>query len=248
MLRRELGFDGLVAADSAVLDARTGRAVSAHELVRAGVDLVVGTSRLDVDLRVLLDGVRSGELDRERVHDAARRRRERAELAGAPHPVDATLTEDAAWMDEVAERTIAVVRGRAVRPEPPIEVAVVSESRVDRGALVQSFADGIVQADGDPAAVRHVHVATASSRAPFVIVAVPSPRAAASDLDTGGRMGAELASVATAARHARRTIAIIWCGHPATAPPAVDGDLVIACWNASASMLRAAGRWVMRRV
>ena len=248
VLRGELGFDGLVVADSVVMDARAGRAVSARELVRAGVDLVLRTSRLDVDLRGLLDGLQHGELDRERVHDAARRRRERAELAGAPLPIDATLAEDAAWMDELAERTIGVVRGRAVRPEPPIEVVVVSESRVDRGAVVRSFADGVAQAGGDHAAVRHVHVPTASSRPPVVVVAVPSARPAAQDVETGGRIAAELASVAAVARRVRRSIAVVWCGHPAAAPSAVDADLVIACWNGSASMLRAAGRWTMRRV
>jgi beta-glucosidase-like glycosyl hydrolase len=248
VLRGELGFEGLVVADSAVIETRAQRAVSARELVRAGVDLVLRTSRLDVDLRALLDGLQDGELDRERVHDAARRRRERAELAGAPLPIDATLHEDSAWMDELAERTIAVVRGRAVRPEPPIEVVVVSESRVDRGAVVRSFADGIAQAGGDPAAVRHVHVPTASSRPPLVVIAVPSGRVAAPDLETGGRIAAELASVGSAARRARRSIAVVWCGHPVAPPAAADADLVIACWNASASMLRAAGRWMMRRV
>ncbi|MDF2771517.1 MAG: glycoside hydrolase family 3 domain protein [Geminicoccaceae bacterium] len=247
VLRQQLGFDGLVAADAALLERRVGRPVAACDLVAAGVDLVLHTDRLDADLRGLLDAVTDGRVDRERVHDAARRRRERAELAGAPAPPDARR-EDEAWLDELAERTIAVVRGRAVRIGALVDVVVASDRRVDRAPLVQSFADGVAQAGGDPAGVRHVHTVGPSPRSALVIVAAMTTRAVPSGPASAGHVPRELAAVCADARQSRRDIAVVWCGHPDTTPASLDADLLVACWTASDAMLRAAGRWMMRRV
>jgi beta-glucosidase-like glycosyl hydrolase len=241
ILRAQLGFDGLVAADGTLLDGRMGRAVPASELVAAGTDLVLRTTRLDADLRALLDAVACGSVDRERVHDAARRRRERAETAGAPAAPAPEYDADAAWLDELAERTITVVRGRAVRIAPSVDVVVASDGRSDRPPLVTSFAHGIAQAGGDPASVRHVNAPASSPRSAVVIVAVQPAR------QTSGAPR-ELTAVCADARRSRRDIALIWCGHPSAVPPSVDADLVIACWSASDAMLRAAGRWLTRRV
>jgi len=247
VLRQQLGFDGLVAADAALLERCVGRPVAACDLVAAGVDLVLHTDRLDADLRGLLDAVTDGRVDRERVHDAARRRRERAELAGAPAPPDARR-EDEAWLDELAERTIAVVCGRAVRIGAPVDVVVASDRRVDRAPMVQSFADGVAQAGGDPAGVRHVHTVGPSPRSALVIVAAMTTRTVPSGPASAGHVPRELAAVCADARQSRREIAVVWCGHPDTTPASLDADLLVACWTASDAMLRAAGRWMMRRV
>ncbi|HEX6048685.1 MAG TPA: glycoside hydrolase family 3 N-terminal domain-containing protein [Gemmatimonadaceae bacterium] len=247
VLRQQLGFDGLVLADAALLERRVGRSVTACDLVAAGVDLVLRTDRLDTDLRGLLDAVAQGRVDRERVHDAARRRRERAELAGAPAPPDSGR-EDDAWLDELAERTIAVVRGRAVRMEAPIDVLVASDRRVDRSGIAQSLVDGVAQAGGDPVGVRHVHTVGAATRSTLVIVATMAPRAVRPGHGPSATVPRELAAVCADAREARREIVVLWCGHPDAAPASLDADLLVACWTASDAMLRAAGRWMMQRV
>jgi beta-glucosidase-like glycosyl hydrolase len=247
VLRRELGFDGLVIADGEELEARTGRRVPVSDLVAAGVDLVARSARLDVELRALLDAVEQGRLHGERVHEAVSRRRVRAELAGAPLLFStARDADDAAWLDEVTERTIAVIRGRAVHIGAPIELVVVGERAVDPASTIAAFAGGVAEGGGDASSVRHAVAPFAATRSAMVVVATPTGDLAA--LEAGGGPATALASVCAHARRSRRDVAVIWCGHPETAPTAVDADLLIACWCPSSTMLRACGRWLLRRV
>ena len=248
VLRSQLGFEGLVAADAPLLERRVGTPIAARDLVAAGIDLVLGTTRLDADLRGLLDAVAGGQVDRERVHRAAQRVRERAEMAGAPASRQTAVRDDDAWLDEVAERTIAVVRGRAVRLAGPVDVAVASDGRIDRGPVVAGFAEGVGEAGGEPGVVRHVHTALASSRSALVVVAILAARPALVRDLAPGNVPRELAAVCADARRAKRDVAVVWCGHPEALPSSLDADLAIACWNASDAMVRAAGRWMMRRV
>jgi len=245
VLRGELGFDGLVIADGGLLDARAGRPVPVCDLASAGVDLVVRSARLDVELRALLDAVEHGRLHRERVHDASSRRRTRAELAGAPLPLTMVPhTDDADWLEELAERTIAVIRGRAVHIEAPIELAVVGARPDEVSRLVAAVGDGVGEAGGDASDVRHISVPSVASRSAVVVVAADDSRSS----EWRSRAAVDLAAFCAHARRARRDVAVVWCGHPDATPQPVDADLVIACWSSSGAMLRASGRWLMRRL
>jgi hypothetical protein len=53
----------------------------------------------------------------------------RAEMASAPSSFLARSADDHAWLGDVGERAIAVIRGRSVRVASPIEVAVVGASQ-----------------------------------------------------------------------------------------------------------------------
>ena len=246
VLRKELGFDGLVIVDGEALDTRAGRRVPVSEVVVAGVDLVARSARLDVELRALLDAVEHGRLHRERVHDAASRRRARAEMASAPLPFSTSRdADDGVWLDEVAERTIAVIRGRAIHIGTPIELSAVSERPVDPTATIAAFANGVAQAGGDASSVRYVVPPFTAARSAIIVIAIPADVAS---WETGGVAASALASVCANARRAHRDVAVIWCGHPDTAPAGADADLLIACWCPSGTMLRACGRWVLRRL
>ena len=246
VLRKELGFDGLVIVDGEALDASAGRRVPVSDLVGAGVDLVIRSARLDVELRALLDAVERGRLHRERVHDAASRRRARAEMASAPLPFSTSRdADDAVWLDELAERTIAVIRGRAIHVGAPIELTVVGERPLDPTATIAAFANGVSQGGGDASSVRHVVTPSAATQSTVVVVAIPN---AVASWETGGLAANALASVCANARRSRRDVAVIWCGHPEAAPVGLDADLLIACWCASGTMLRACGRWLLRRL
>jgi len=247
VLRGELGFDGLVVADGRLLDTRAGRPVPACDLASAGVDVIVRSDRLDVELRALLDAVQQGRLHRARVHDAAWRRRTRAELASAPLPFETFRTEDAEWLDELAERTIVVVRGRAVRVVAPIELAIVGGAPPpDPATMMAAFANGVAQAGGDGSSVRHASAPLVTTRSALVVIAAAGGDYAA--WTSGTRAANELATICAEAHRSRRDVAVIWCGHPDATPEALDADLLIACWSPSGAMLRACGRWLMRRV
>jgi beta-glucosidase-like glycosyl hydrolase len=242
LLRDQLGFDGLVLADARALALRSPTPIPASALVAAGVDLILRPANVDVELRVLMDAVQSGQLDRERVHDAASRSRARAEMASLPTASADGFSHDQAWLGDVAERAISVVRGRSVHVAPPIEVAVVGLSTERASAMAIAFAAGISDAGGDGSSVRHVPAPSAVVRSTFVLVIAPHDNAMiAADSERATSLGAQ-------ARRLGRDVAVVWCGHPADDRAFADDALVVACWSSSETMVRAAGRWLVRRV
>jgi len=240
LLRTQLGYDGLAAADASLLATRWGHRVRAADLVAAGVDLVLRPINLDVELRALIDALEDRTLDGERVHEAAQRRRVCAEMASAPAPALDAERGDDAWLDEVAERTITVVRGRNVRVTQPIEVAVVASRAEQAAAAAAGFTSGIADAGEDVSSVRRVTAPSAAVRAPLVTIVHPPTGISTTEQ--------QVAALCGEARRLGRESVVVWCGHPATSPATPEASLTIACWSPSASMLRATGRWLLRRV
>jgi beta-glucosidase-like glycosyl hydrolase len=237
LLRRELGFDGFTVADATSLATRRGRAIAIADMISAGVDLVVRPPNADVELRALIDAFETRRIDRERVHEAARRARARAEMAGSPSGLVDLVADDDAWLDDLAERTITVVRGRSVRIVAPIEVVVVGAPASSGSEMVDAVAAGIGEAGGDPLGVRLVGAPGAGLRAALVVVAVP-----------GQGVGMRLRSIETEAARSGRSTVLVWCGHPSALPPLGDDPLIVAAWTADTTMLRAAGRWLLKRM
>jgi len=242
LLRTQLAFDGLAVADAAALATPTARHSSAAALVAAGIDLVVRPHNVDVELRALMDAVQSRALDRERVHEAAQRRLARAELAGTA--TEPNVDDDAAWLDEAAERTIAVVRGRSVRAACPVEVAVPGATTELAGAIVTAFAAGIGDAGGDATGVRQVTTPSAVTRTPLIIAVPPRPGSAGAQPADDRRA----AALCTEAARLGREAVVVWCGHPDVELAVAGAALVIACWSPTTPMIRAAARWLLRRV
>jgi len=240
LLRTQLGYDGLAVADASLLATRWGHRVNAADLVTAGVDIVLRPINLDVELRALMDALDARTLDGERVHEAAQRRRVRAEMAGAPLPVLDADRGDDAWLDDVAERTIAVVRGRNVRVAQPIEVAVVASRADQSAAAAAGLTSGIADAGEDASSVRRVTSPSADVRAPLVVIVHPPTGISTSEQ--------EVAALCGEARRLGRESVVVWCGHPGTSPTTPAASLTIACWSPSTPMLRATGRWLLRRV
>jgi len=241
LLRRQLGFDGLAVADAASLNSRRGGGIGARDLVRAGIDLVLRPANVDLELHAMMYAVQAGQLDRERVHEAARRRRSCAEMAGSP-TTSSGIDDDAVWLDEVAERAISVVRGRAVRVVSPIEVVAVGVMSQVVPDLVMGFAKGIADAGGDASNVRQVAAPSSAVHTTLVVVAASDDQIASESVVDA------IDSLCAAARALRRDVVVVWCGHPATAPAMPAASLAISSWSRGATMIRAAGRWLVRRV
>jgi beta-N-acetylhexosaminidase len=241
LLRGQLGFDGLAVADAAAIRAGGRSPPSIADLVSAGIDVVIRPAAVDAELRALTDALRDGRIDRERVHEAAHRRRSRAEMAGAAVRAPNDDADDAGWLDDVAERVVSVVRGRSVHLAAPIEVAVASGGR-EAASVVAALAAGVGEAGGDANSVRQVTVPTAVARSAVVIVVAPARR------DESGSTGAHAESLCAEARRVGRDAVVVWCGHPTSAPAMSGASLLIACWSPTSAMLRAAARWLVRRV
>jgi beta-glucosidase-like glycosyl hydrolase len=237
LLRSQLGFDGLAIADASLLASRWGHRVGAADLVGAGVDLVLRPVNMDVELRALIDALEKGTLDRERVHEAAQRRRVRAEMAGVPGP-EPNAANDHAWLDELGERVIAVIRGRSVRVADPVEVAVVGARPDQAAGVAAGIAIGVGEG-GDTSDVRRVFAPSAVVRTPLVVVVVPSGGVSTCEQD--------VAALCDDARRLGRESVVVWCAHPAMSLAGDTAGLTIACWSPTAGMLRAAGRWLVRR-
>jgi beta-N-acetylhexosaminidase len=139
LLRRELGFEGVV-----VTDALDMRAIRQGEFLRndalraakAGADLLLVTSNPQDHVRVfeaLVDGVRAGELTMDELQDsAARIARLKEWLTRHAHPRDVSEIRSAESMkiaDEIAQRSITRVRDHKnylpLRLDPGQQVAVV---------------------------------------------------------------------------------------------------------------------------
>jgi len=243
LLRVQLGFEGLVVADASSLAAHSPSQIAVAALVTAGVDLILCPANVDVELRALMDAVQAGRLDRERVHDATSRRRARAEMAGSPASSLDRFSDDQVWLAELAERAITVVRGRSVHVAAPIEVAVAGASAQRASRAVSAFAAGIAQAGGDGSSVRHVSGPSGVVQSAFVllVIAATDDQAITNDANRASALCAE-------AQRLGRDVAVVWCGHPAADRAVPAASLVVACWSASETMVRAAGRWLVRRV
>jgi beta-glucosidase-like glycosyl hydrolase len=244
LLRSQLGFEGLAVADASALRAGAGSPIAIADLIAAGIDIVLRPAAMDADLRALVDALRDGRIDRERIHDAARRRRHRAEMAAAPARAPNDDEADAGWLEDVAERVVSVVRGRSVRLGAPIEIAVSAFARAAAG-IVAAVASGIGESGGDSGTVRQVIEPSALTRSPLVIVFAPTRHTA---LDSPAAADARTETLCADARRIGREVVVIWCGHPANAPVLPSASLIIACWSQTSAMLRAAGRWLVRRV
>jgi beta-glucosidase-like glycosyl hydrolase len=242
LLRSQLGFDGLAVADAASLSARRTARTWTPDLVRAGIDLVLRPANLDVELRATMDAIHARRLDRERVHEAARRRRVCAEMAASPVTTRGS-DEAAVWLDEVAERAVSVVHGRAVHLASPTEVAAIGVVSHNVSTLVAAFAAGIADAGGDSSRVRHATAASDAVDTTLVVIA------SFDDARLAPTLVAEHATtLCTEARRLGRGVVIVWCAHPASVPVLPAASLSLACWSPSATMVRAAGRWLVRRV
>jgi len=248
LLRGQLGFDGLAIADASSLATQMRARVSASELVTAGIDLVVRPANVDVELRSLMDAVQSGRLDGERVHDAVTRQRARAEMAGAPAALHQRATDDESWLGDVGERAISTVRGRSVHVTSPVEVAVAGAVGPDAAAMVAAFSAGLSDVAAPGSIVRHVTAPSALVRSALVVLVAPpvSRGAAATAIDV--RSVDDAAALCGEARRLGRDSAAVWCAHPSHEVALPGAALVVACWTSSPAMLRAAGRWLVRRV
>jgi len=148
LLRDELGFEGVCFTDCLEM---AGAAEALGGVVRAGVAALVAgadvllvshTLALAENLRdTLVDAVRSGELPRTRLEEAAERVRTfRLGHHAAPMRDLPTPAQSAAIAREVAARGIAIVRGD-VRIAPDVPVTIVSFEGASGDGVAQSSAD-----------------------------------------------------------------------------------------------------------
>ena len=124
LLRKELGFDGLIVSDAATMGGLTSRCRNedcAVEFLRAGGDVFLFADPVK-DFRRILDAVRSGYLSEERVRDAAARMlalKDKLRIGERPSFEPLSDSEYAAHdreFESIAESSATIVRGPEAFP------------------------------------------------------------------------------------------------------------------------------------
>lgn len=124
LLRRELGFEGVIVSDASGMMGFASRlppVERAPAAINAGIDLYLGANA-QVDYPALLTAVKEGRVSEERVQAAARRvlslkaRLQLMEQPQGPAPTAAQKSAFAAAAQEMADRSITLVRDHGQFP------------------------------------------------------------------------------------------------------------------------------------
>jgi beta-glucosidase-like glycosyl hydrolase len=234
LLRRELGFDGLVvtdALDMAAVSASKDERTAAVEAIAAGCDMILCMSdpaAVVVELRRALAG---GRLRAERVDEALRRvERAAARVAGGARG-EWGRDEDRRWALRTAVGSLRVARGSPALPAGPVRVVEVDD---DLGGPHPA----------DPrtaftAALRARGVDVARDGAPVLVVY--------SDVRAWkGRPGlsADAAERVERASRAAPDAPVVLFAHPRLAHELAEARNVLVAWGGEALMQEAAAEWL----
>jgi beta-glucosidase len=229
LLRREMGFDGLVVTDALIMEGLVedmGEGEAAALAVAAGCDLLLYPDDAEAVVAELRAALADGRLAAERVEDALRRVARAAErVAGGPAG-EWGREEDRRWALETAVRTLRVVRGEPALPAGPVRLVEVED---DLGGPYPPY-----PREAFPAALRAAGVELAEGGTPLVAVY--------SDIRAWkGRPGISAAArervrEATAA-HPDATVVLF--SHPRLAGELPTARHLLAAWGGEALMQEA---------
>ncbi len=234
LLRRDLGFGGLVITDALIMDGATagvdeGRAVV--EAVRAGVDLLLYPSNPRAVCEALEQALAGGSLPRARVDEALARYARALELTrrGYVGPPKGPYESAAHLADALLDRGLA--RGAVRRLPSPVELVVVDD---DVGGPYNPGSSGHTAGELDLRGL----LGGGGSR---VVLAFAEPRA------WKGRAGFSVESRAALAREARGAALVVLFGHPRLLAEIPEGPPVVVAWHRQKLMQDAVARWVAAR-
>jgi beta-glucosidase-like glycosyl hydrolase len=234
LLRREMGFDGLVVTDALIMEGLTEGTDEARASVlamAAGCDALLYPQDTEAVLRELEAALVDGRLSTERVGEALRRLSSAAErVAGGPRGGWGG-EEDRRWALETAVRTLRAVRGSPEIPEGSVRLVEIED---DLGGPYPPY-----PRDAFPASLRAAGVELAESGTPLVVLY--------SDIRAWkGRPGISAAARArvreVTAAHPEATVLLF--SHPRLAGELPTARHLLACWGGEALMQEAAVAWL----
>ncbi len=161
LLRKELGFQGVIVSDAATMGGLTSRCPvekCAVEFLKAGGDVFLFADPV-LDFKRILDAVRSGYLPEARVRDAAcrvLRLKEMLQVGKRQDPVlsESDLAENGRQFDQLAEASATIVRGPEFFPVhllPGAKILTVSIRWPDASQYVAPdipLVDELLRAEG----------------------------------------------------------------------------------------------------
>jgi beta-glucosidase-like glycosyl hydrolase len=236
VLRRSLGYDGLVVTDALIMDgALTGRRESdaAIEALQAGVDLLLYPK----DPRRLREGIAgavdSGALPRERLQESLRRYERALAIANRPTPpVRRGPFESAQALGDALVRQ-GMVRGTAPSLTGPLDLVVVDDDV--GGPYPPSPSDWVARTLGPELVGRY----TGGSR---VVLVFAEPRA------WKGRAGLGDASRDALASTGADADLVVLFGHPRLVEQIPSDAPVLLAWHRQRLLQEAVARWLVTLV
>ena len=243
LLRKQLGFHGLVVTDALVMAGVLGpdgdEAQAAVRALAAGCDALLCPADPE-GVAAALASARSRSLSDARIAEAARRVEDAARRIASPRPGEWGRVQDRDWALDIAARTLRVVRGAPAPAGRRVDLITIDD---DVGGPFppgpRSWLPAALAASG-------IEVREAAGADPAVHPAVVALYA-----DIRGWKGRP--HVSTAARERVRDVlavhpdaTVVLFGHPRLAAE-VPGEAVLAAWSGDRVMQEAAARWLADR-
>jgi beta-glucosidase len=237
VLRRDLGFDGLVVTDALIMEGALagggggggsgGReAAGAVRALRAGCDLLLYPQEVEGVVAALERAAGNGELPQDTVDEALARRAAALGRAAAPSALgDAVLAEDRTRASAMALSAVRRLRGARGRPPETVELILVDD---DAGAPYPVPPRSAV---AEALAARGVRLAPGGERVVLLFCDVKSWKGRATLSPESRRsLAAALARPATT----------LLFGHPRLAAGVPGTGALLCAWSGDALMQHAA--------
>ncbi|HEU5169418.1 MAG TPA: glycoside hydrolase family 3 N-terminal domain-containing protein [Gemmatimonadales bacterium] len=239
LLRRELGFDGLVITDALIMDgavAGVGEGEASVEAVRAGVDLLLYPKDVHAVRDALEGALADGTLARPRVEEALGRYARALAFTQGPYvgprpgPYESAAHVADALLDRGLDRGLA--RGWVRRLRAPLELVPVDD---DLDGPYPPSPSGYV---GDALAGRGLLGAGGGAK---IVLAFAEPRA------WKGRAGFGADAREALVRAAPGAALVVLFGHPRLVDEIPAGPPVLVAWHRQRLMQEAVARWLAAR-
>lgn len=247
LLRRQLGFDGMIVTDSLSMRALLlGRSEgeAAVAALNAGCDVILEPSDLDATVEALRLARSRRELLEENVRASLRRRLKWAQWASPPNEWRRPAAADVAWGHRLADSVVRMVRGVRPRVNQPIDVLIIED---DGGASPAAAREPFIRTLRDAGwDARRVDVAADAAEP-----AQPRRSSVIALFGEGGSAGGERVGYSDATRAAVERAAarapgalLLQFGHPRLIRDLPSGPPIATAWGGESAMQQAAARWL----
>jgi beta-glucosidase-like glycosyl hydrolase len=245
LLRRELGYEGLVVTDALIMEgARVadGEAGGALRALNAGCDMLLYPVSFVPLARALEDAVADGRIAAERVRQAIGRRRQWCEWTGTS-PQNAVDLADVEWARDVARDVVHVVKGRRTATSRTIELTVIDDDI--GGPYPPPSREPLRNALREAGFEIHQDGAGASREVPLIVALFGDIRAWKGRPGYSESARSSVKDAVAAARKSKRKVIVLQFSHPRLAAE-LDAPAIVWAWGGEAVMQRAAAAWLAR--
>ncbi|MBA2688108.1 MAG: hypothetical protein H0U64_08400 [Gemmatimonadaceae bacterium] len=244
LLRRELGFEGLVVTDALIMEGVLGQGGETGAVVQAldaGCDILLYPKDIEAVENSIASAIASGQLDAQNISQSLERRHEWAQWSMKPGQTS-SLESDRRWAVGAAERVVHPISGSFPPIGRVVEVVVVDD---DIGGPYpppsrEPFLEQL-NASGYQA-----HVGENSGAKETLIVLYGDIRAWKGRPGYSDKSKAALTQAAERARSRGHKVSVIQFSHPRLAGEIPVDAPILCAWGGEEPMQRAAARVLTR--